>query len=646
MTEARRYRPEIDGLRALAVLPVMFFHAGVPGFPGGFVGVDVFFVISGFLITRIIATELAERRFSIVGFYERRARRILPALSVVLVAATGVAAVLMAPTDLVQYAKSLAATVLFASNLWFWGKTGGYFTPEVDGHPLLHIWSLAVEEQFYIVFPLLLMACVRWFPARVRLLAWLVTAGSLALAAWQVRFAPTAAFYLAPARAWELGLGSLLALGAFPDIRARPLREGLGWAAILMILLPVLLYGAGTPFPGLAALPPCLGAALLIHLGDSGAGRALRWKPLVWVGLISYSLYLWHWPVIVLARGVFAPGGLPIGLAAAAILVSLALGWLSWRYVERPFRSPARVSRRAIFLASAAAGAALLALAFGLARSHGLPQRFSPQGLAVAEARFQWNPRLLECIERPPGRFCTAGKAGTVPGFLLWGDSHANALQAGIELAATRAGVSGYVAIRRACAPLIGVRHAEPGCTEANAATIAWLAAHPEIRLVILGARWPLWQSGRLSPGEPGPARPLAPLGSDAGGDPPRLYAHAVAETVAALRRTGRRVLVVGDVPEIGWNVPARLSAAQRFGAPLPPVPTPAQVASRQAPADSPWRRAGVEHLPMVPLLCSASCRVTDAAGVPLYMDDDHLSVAGAREVFAPAIEPVLRTLR
>lgn len=644
MTEAGRYRPEIDGLRALAVLPVLLFHSGMPGFSGGFVGVDVFFVISGYLITRIIYAELRSSSFSIVHFYERRARRILPALMVVLLAATAIEMLLISPTDMIQYAKALGATVLFGSNLWFRQQAAGYFEPDVEMHPLLHTWSLAVEEQFYIVFPLLLMVCVRYSGRRVTPAVALVTLASLAWAVWAVRTSPNAAFYLAPSRAWELGIGALLALGAAPQLRGRAVREVLGWGGIALIVAPVLLYDGTTPFPGFAALPPCLGAALILWLAEgSSAGRILAWRPLVFVGLISYSLYLWHWPVIVLLKGIFAVDRLPIALALVAIAASLVLAVLSWRFVETPFRSPARVSRRTIFLAAAASGGAMLALSAGLWVSRGLPQRLDATSRAIAEARYDRNPRRDECMEQRPGHFCRIGKEGAAPDFLFWGDSHADSLQPGVELAAQQAGTAGYIAARRSCAPLIGIVQDEPGCTDSTQGTVDWLAEHPEIRTVILIARWPYWRSGSYYRDEPGPPHAIrAATATQAEMDRTALFDSAVRATIEALTRMGRRVVVLGDTPEIGWDVPTRLFAAHRFGTAAPAPPTATDAEARQASAAQSFRATGVRYLSLLPAFCAGTCRVMDG-NAPLYVDDDHLSAAGARAVIAPVIQPILR---
>ncbi len=291
ISSATRYRPDIDGLRAVAVLAVVLYHAGVPGVAGGFVGVDVFFVISGFLITGILAHELDADRFSIVGFYDRRVRRILPALVLVVAASFVAGWILLSPAALRDFAGSAAATALFASNVWFW-QTRDYFTQAAELLPLLHTWSLAVEEQFYIIFPLLLFALRRWSRATLTLVIAAGCTVSFFLSVLGVAWMPTATFYLLPTRAWELGIGALLALVSLPAA-SRPLREAGAALGLAAILASVALIDVTTPFPGAAALPACLGAVALIWAGGQGptyAGALLSLPAVAFVGLISYSL--------------------------------------------------------------------------------------------------------------------------------------------------------------------------------------------------------------------------------------------------------------------------------------------------------------------------------------------------------------------
>jgi peptidoglycan/LPS O-acetylase OafA/YrhL len=363
-----RYRAEIDGLRAIAVVPVILFHAGFAPFAGGYVGVDAFFVISGYLITSLLIEDLEHGRFSLAQFYERRARRILPALFFMMLCCLPFAWAWMVPSELKNFAQALVAVSLFASNILFWRNTD-YFAPSAEENPLLHTWSLAVEEQFYIFFPLLLMALWRFGRRRVLAIVLLLSLASLAVAEWGWRRYPEATFYLIVTRAWELGAGAICAflLRGRPVARGHALLSGLGLG---LIVASVVVYDSATPFPSLYALAPVGGTMLIVLFAgpDTPVGRLLSLRVFRGIGLISYSAYLWHQPLFAFARirSIDHPDPwVMLGLAA----LSLGLGWLSWRFVEQPFRRgprPALPSRTAVFAASAAAMSAFISLgAFG-----------------------------------------------------------------------------------------------------------------------------------------------------------------------------------------------------------------------------------------------------------------------------------------
>ncbi len=344
-----KYRPEIDGLRAVAVLPVIFFHAGFSVFQGGFIGVDVFFVISGYLITSIIINEIDEGRFSLVSFYERRVRRILPALFLVVLCCLPLAFFFLLPEYLKNFSQSVVAVSVFSSNILFW-KESGYFDTALELKPLLHTWSLAVEEQYYVLFPLLLiMLWPRSKVVSVLLLAVLFFA-SLFYSQWSAFYAPDAAFFLLPSRFWEFLVGSFVAIylayGKRDIITRDWVVNVLSIIGLLLIALPVFFFHEDVPFPGFAALLPTIGTALIIVFAKPSTWvfKALSQPVCVGVGLISYSLYLWHQPLFSFAHFYFVEG-LPPALPFMLILVSFALSYLSWKYVELPFRDRQAVSR-------------------------------------------------------------------------------------------------------------------------------------------------------------------------------------------------------------------------------------------------------------------------------------------------------------
>lgn len=364
-----RYRPEIDGLRAIAVIPVILFHAGFQIFSGGFVGVDIFFVISGYLITTIIVAELEAGRFSILNFYERRARRILPALYLVTALCLPFAWLWLIPSDAKELSKSIMAVLLFASNIFFWQQSD-YFDAETELKPLLHTWSLGVEEQFYVLFPIVLMLVWRLGRKRIVVLLTIVALLSLALAEYAISRKPDATFFLLPTRAWELAMGSLIAFylerkerGQFPPV----LHQILSLLGLGLIALGVLTFSKETSFPGFSALIPTVGAGLIIVFALPGTlvGRLLVSRVLVSVGLVSYSAYLWHQPLLSFARHRSLTELNPLVMASLVVL-AFGLAYLTWRYVETPFRRKDIVTKGALWKFSLASAVVVVVSAVSL----------------------------------------------------------------------------------------------------------------------------------------------------------------------------------------------------------------------------------------------------------------------------------------
>lgn len=374
------YRREIDGLRALAVLPVILFHAGFAAFGGGFVGVDVFFVISGYLITTIILAELAQGKFSIANFYERRAKRILPALFLVMLASIPFAWLLLLPQDLVSFAKSLASISFFGSNVFFWSERG-YFGTATEFKPLIHTWSLAVEEQYYLFFPLLLI----FFAGKRKIfrpLLVLMLSVSFVFCVWLVRIHQDSAFFLLPTRLWELLVGSIVAIILFENkdrcssVTIGKLASVAEVVGLLLILFSVFFYDKDTIFPSYTTLAPVLGTALIISCATSTSivGKILAQRVLVFVGLLSYSAYLWHQPIFAFAKHYKQDiSNLQIGLM---ISLTFVLSYFSWKYVEQPWRKSGS-SRKTIFAYSVAGLALFTGLGIAGVLGNGFLNRFS-----------------------------------------------------------------------------------------------------------------------------------------------------------------------------------------------------------------------------------------------------------------------------
>lgn len=388
-----QYRPEIDGLRTVAVVPVILYHAQFPLFSGGFVGVDVFFVISGFLITSILLGDLEKSRFSILRFYEKRARRILPALFFVILASLPFAWFMMLPDPFENFAQSVVATIFFSNNILL-NMTSGYWDLSAEFKPLLHTWSLGVEEQFYIVIPVIIF--LTWRYARQLMLPIFVALAVTSFAWCQATMArsPDAAFYMVHTRAWELLLGSIAALlshRAVPVNRDLPAALGLG-----CILVATFTFDQDTPFPSYTALLPAAGTALILYYARSGGlvARLLSAGPMVGIGLISYSLYLWHQPIFAFAR-IGSVDPLSHLLYLPLILLTGALSYLSWRYVESPFRDPVRVPVRGLTLFSLGGAGTLIAAAMVVYLGYGMPGRFFDMDRdEIAGAYISYNMRV------------------------------------------------------------------------------------------------------------------------------------------------------------------------------------------------------------------------------------------------------------
>jgi len=599
------YRPDIDCLRAFAVVAVIAYHFDIPPFRSGFVGVDIFFVISGFLITQIIRTEIRAGTFSFAAFYQRRARRILPAAFAMLAAVLAASCVLLLPQETSSVAKQALAVLAFSSNVLFWSQQG-YFDGAAAATPLLHTWSLAVEEQYYLLFPAAAVFAFSFRKAVVVTGFALVGAASLAVCIIQTRLQPDAAFYLPPARAWEFALGALLALEALPDLPTQRLRivaVTVGW---VLLGLSVNVFTSRMPYPGMNALLPCLGAATVIWAYPTPSKALLvAVRPMLAIGLLSYSLYLWHWPVASFAHAIWGPPtsatarlGLVAGCGAVAIL--------SYLVVERPARhADWRVTSRAL----AATAAVALAVSTTTLWLAGWPSRFSPDELKVASfLDYNYRP-----VYEAGSCFLLPGQSvrelqpscitpGAAPNILLWGDSHAAHLAFGLARALVPATL--MRATLAQCLPYRAYGQSE-ACTEFDRSMPETVRAlKPDV--VVISAAW-------SDPALAGAAR-----------------ANLIA-TIKAITDTGSQVVVIGPSPQFDNALPRIFVAASHFGASssghLRPFVPAADASLRELVKDLPH----TEYVSLFALMCPDAVCPLLASGAPIAWDEGHFTAEGSQ---------------
>lgn len=607
---AIKYRPDIDGLRTVAVLPVVIFHLGVKKLAsGGFVGVDVFFVISGYLITGIIHNSVVAGRFSVYDFYYRRIRRIMPAVSIVYIVSIVLSLILLFPSEQWMVSKAVVSSILFSSNIFFY-SVADYFDEASKLSPVLHTWSLSVEEQFYFFVPPLMLLAFRFGAAWVRRLLALIAIASFIAAVLYIGRNPSAVFYLLPFRAWELLTGSLLAVGVIAAPRSRILAEGAALLGIALIAATVLLLTPAIQFPGWAAVPPVLGAALIIYAGggqhDTSIGRLLAWRPVRFIGLISYSLYLWHWPVIVFYPYVF---GAPDHLDRAIMLgLSFILAVLSWRFVEQPFRhAPQGHERSRTYKAAGVVMVSIAASALLVPRAveyiHPTPPQVEQVLAQQDHASKTW--REGQCfLTSQAAEFRGFDKAACLHveqgrrNVLLLGDSHA--AQYYPALVGAFPGVNWLQANSSGCRP-VATGQFDDRCRDMmRYMTDDFLARRPPLDAVIIAGRW-------------------------TAADVP-----AMGRLLTRLKGEGYRLIVIGPVPEYSQPLP-RLVAAQIVSS---SVRTDVYLDRSISNVDRDLKRvaeaAGARYISAYTTLCPAQCRVWAAPGQVAQFDYGHLTRAGS----------------
>jgi peptidoglycan/LPS O-acetylase OafA/YrhL len=627
-----RYRPHIDGLRAVAIIPVLLFHLGVAAVPGGFIGVDVFFVVSGYLITSVLMNDLESGRYSVARFYQRRILRIFPALIVMLVVVAVVSVFVYFPSDLRSVGWQLLTSAAFVSNFYFWSEAG-YFTAAAETQPLLHTWSLAVEEQFYIFFPLLLFVLFRY--ARKHLVVILAVLSVVSLIASIVltyRDQPTA-FYLLPTRAWELGVGAILSIVVGRSLTHRPN----GWVAFvgaLLILVPVLVYQSGNPpFPGWSAVFPVVGTALVIGWAEGSlVGKILSSRPVAYIGKVSFSLYLWHWPIIVFYKAVSGPalaGWEMLGLG----LASLACGVVSTEFVERPFRTPRARSTSAPRVIAIGTACLVVVVAIGSLQAIrptsavadadvlAIADVADYRGSADYERQFRKGTCLIGEDDGGFDAYDAAACAQVDPdrlNVLLIGDSHAAQFWGALDEAYPQANV--MQATASGCRFLLD----SPGelrCTELRSWVFDEFLPNAAVDVVILGGRWEADEVEFVRP------------------------------TLERLDELTTKVVVFGPTVEYDGVFPTLLAHSLADGVDF-------DVAKNRVPGredvDDAMRdvveTAGAGYVDVLGAICSdyGSCVLYAPDGYPMQFDYGHLTLSGSRlvveaesEVLDPAFAAV-----
>jgi len=648
MIDNFRYRPEIDGLRAIAVLAVVLFHGGF-GCPGGYVGVDVFFVISGFLITSMIWKDLESGCFTFAHFWERRARRIVPALVVITLATLVAGWFLLLPMDFKSLGQASASQAVFGANFHYW-LDSGYFSGDANQKPLLHTWSLAVEEQFYLLVPILLwgMFGVARLRSRTAVLS-ILSVGfvlSFALSIYGVARHSTAVFYLVPTRAWELLLGSIVAfLPPDPSLLGRPNLRGLfALTGLALILIPVFIYTSKTPFPGLAALSPCLGAALLIWANErvmsGGAptlvGAVLATPLLVFIGAISYSLYLWHWPFLAFSKYLALE---PISLSQRVAMIGFGflLAVLSWKYVETPFRKrKLAASRKSMFTFAGAGLGAVLACGLVCMIMQGFPQRLPSQAQEFANARFDSafiNELTLDDIRA--GKLVPIGATNSTlpPTVLVWGDSHAMAALPAVDAFLKEKGLAGRAATHSATAPVLDwYKTRDFGLGKDSIAYNDAVFSYIQSRQVsdaILIARW---QDN---------------FGND--GDDSNDLDSSLLTTVRRLVAQGCRPWILLEVPNHSFPVPQALSRpiySREYIESLCAKPKAGNELEKSDPKIvAEIEAAGGRILDPKPRFLDSTGQhyIIQAKGIALYRDKHHLTTKGAKLMLLPFFHESLK---
>lgn len=661
------YRRELDGLRSIAVISVVLYHFEIPPFRGGFVGVDIFFVLSGFFIGGILWRQVTENgRIDYTDFLMRRIRRLAPAYFTMILVVSVFAYFLLLPFEYRSFGKEVVSSVLYFSNIIYF-RDSGYFDVGAENKVLLHTWSLSVEEQFYIFLPIL-MALLSRRTNLLFLAVVFVFLTSLAANIWLTPISQTATFYLFPFRAWELLTGVLLAICGQRYRLSWSVHPALSWIGIALVLVSVMFIPAGESFPGLLAIPPVLGTALLILNGrsDTIVNRLLSQPVPVFFGLISYSLYLWHWPIVTLAA-YSSNGDLGGLLKIALIALSVLLAGLSWRFVETPVRRRGAIPNLPVLGAAAAASAVALSSGLFIYVRDGVPDRFPPEIRTHIDASGDFYQDFSRCRTPQTGAWagveiCPIGPDGE-PRVLIWGDSHVRAFKEGLEQAAWEAETSALLIWNAGCPPLFGLAKAESSttpaqdeaCTATNRRIASALDSLEDARSLLLIGRWSYYADGTGSGRDMNNTIRLSPNGDGtASGDTNvSLLESSWRHSLQVFESRFDNIYLLRQVPEISWYNSREVARRIAHGH----LDTSAQVdaltimdrgaaEARATAAEAAMRvpdgDASVHVIDSWPEFCTPSICSAMQGGFSNYFDNNHITNTAARRIrhlFAPIFE-------
>lgn len=660
------YRREIDGLRALAVIPVILFHAGFKTFRGGFVGVDVFFVISGYLISSIILKEIEDKNFSLIKFYERRIRRIFPALFFVMMVSLPFSWLWLLPGDMKDFSKSLASISIFLSNVLFL-RENDYFSVASELKPFVHAWSLSVEEQFYLIFPISMIFLLKLGRRWAVVALGVVFIYSFYLSQRDAYAWSKAAFFLLQSRIWELLVGVFAAFylsNSQRRLSGKVLGDLGGWLGFALILYAVFSYSKATPFPGANALAPVFGALLIILFAsnENSVGKFIGNEAFVRIGLISYSAYLWHQPLFAFARHrILNDPGRDVFILLS--IMAFVMAYFSWRFIEVPFRNAAFLKRRGIFIVYFSLSFVFICVGLCGHISDGYKFRLSKEFDQFFLAQKDKNPRQAECHysggEAPsPENYCVLGN-GKLKGLLL-GDSHADALAFSLSQALSENGLSLRSITYNGCPPVEDVYRFDlrkvHKCYELNKKSFDYALRNDDVEYVVLLGRWSIYIEGTYFDNREGGFESSNRISLDVvengvkenNNNPLRMekLTRQYKRSVQRLLEGGKKVILVYPVPEVGFDVPRQLARLKMFGE-KDEITTSYDVfmdRNRQVleafdsiPDNENLMRVRPDHI-----FCNAvkGGRCVTAKGSDIfYYDDDHLSNTGARLVAEDVIK-------